>query len=120
MARGRAWTIEEDDAIREAARLNRRPGGYTKDLDPAIDDLPVLKQPVYRREYARRLAAVAEKIGRSREAVYKRAQRLGERSKEPAYFGRRRASPKPKPDSEPERGGPSEPWDVAAWLARGR
>ena len=90
MARGRAWTIDEDDAIREAARANRRPGGYTADVDPAIDDLPVLKQPVYRREYAQRLAEVARRINRSREAVYKRAQRIGALSKEPAYFGQRK------------------------------
>ena len=90
MARGRHWTLEEDQAIREAAERNFRPGGYTADVDPAVDALPVLEQPVYRREYARRLAEVARRIGRSREAVYKRAQRIGALSKQPAYFGKAR------------------------------
>ena len=83
MARGRAWTIEEDDAIREAAERNFRPGGYTADVE---DDKPLPPG----REYARRLAEVAKATGRTREAVYKRAQRLGARSKQPAYFGKAR------------------------------
>ena len=81
--RGRAWTLEEDERIREAARLNRRPGGFTFDYD---DESWQQRGP---REYARRLAEVAKATGRTREAVYKRAQRLGARSKQPAYFGRK-------------------------------
>ena len=80
MARGRAWTLDEDDLIRKAASENSRPGGYTADVE---DDKPLPPG----REYARRLAEVAERIGRSREAVYKRAQRIGALSKQPAYFG---------------------------------
>lgn len=88
MARGRPWTLEEDDLIRQVASENYRPGGYTADVPE--DDKPWDRRMPAGREYARRLAAVAEKIGRSREAVCKHAQRLGARSKQPAYFGKAR------------------------------
>lgn len=91
MARGRAWTAEEDALIREAAEANYRPGGYTADVPEGEDDKPFWDRRVPAgREYAQRLAAVAAKIGRSREAVYKRAQRINARSKQPAYFGKAR------------------------------
>lgn len=90
MARGRHWTLEEDQAIREAARANYRPGGYTADVDPAEDAKPLFERRIpSEREYARRLAEVARRFNRSREAVYKRAQRIGARSKQPVYFGRK-------------------------------
>lgn len=91
MARGRAWTAEEDALIREAARENYRPGGYTADVPEGEDDKPLWERRIPPgREYARRLAEVAKATGRTREAVYKRAQRLGARSKQPAYFGKAR------------------------------
>ena len=53
------------------------------------DDRPLFERHVGPRQCARRLAAVAERIGRTREAVYKRAQRINARSKQPVYFGRK-------------------------------
>ena len=53
------------------------------------DDRPLFERQIGPRECARCLAAVAERIGRTREAVYKRAQRINARSKQPAYFGRK-------------------------------
>ena len=68
MARGPAWTPEEDAEIAEAAALNRRWGRY----DPARS---------YDQRWAvKRLQDVAKRRGRTVAAVYKRAQRIAERS----------------------------------------
>ena len=61
MARGRAWTTAEDNAIRAAARATR-------------DDGLTLPGTADR---AARLAVVARQIGRSVHATRKRAQRIG-------------------------------------------
>ena len=74
---GRAWTLEEDDAIRAACSANRSIG--------LTDENGGGQGPRWR---ARRLQAVAARFGRTLEAVRKRAQRLGERSYRPS---RRRA-----------------------------
>ena len=68
------WTPAEDALIRAAAAANRRPGGYTRD-EYATGDRH------NGRGYANRLAEVAAKLGRSPAAVRKRAQRIGERSR---------------------------------------
>ena len=64
----RPWSLEEDDAIRAACRENRTIGLSDVDGEP--------RNP---RRRARRLQAVADRIGRTLGAVRKRAQRLGER-----------------------------------------
>ena len=66
----RVWTPAEDEAIRAAARENKRPGGYTR------DDFTVGKAG----RMAGRMAEVARELGRSPDAVRKRAQRIGARS----------------------------------------
>ena len=71
---GRPWTLEEDDAIRAACEQNRSIGITDEDGASA--------NPMGR---ARRLQAVADEIGRTLEAVRKRAQRLGERSYRPSW-----------------------------------
>lgn len=65
MARGRTWTKAEDAAIRGAVRANRERG--------ITADWPEWK---IGQRHARRLAAVAERIGRTPAAVHKRAQRI--------------------------------------------
>ena len=71
---GRPWSIEEDDAIREACAANRTTG--LTDMDGGA------RNPRWR---ARRLHAVADRFGRTLAAVRKRAQRLGERSYRPSW-----------------------------------
>ena len=71
---GRAWTPEEDDAIRAACSANRSIG--------LTDENGGGQGPRWR---ARRLQAVADRFGRTLEAVRKRAQRLGERSYRPSW-----------------------------------
>ena len=61
MARGRAWTTAEDDAIRAAARATH-------------DDGLTLPDTAAR---AARLADVARRLGRTVYATRKRAQRIG-------------------------------------------
>ena len=68
----RSWTLEEDDAIRAACAENRSVG---------ITDENGSAHPKGR---ARRLQAVADRFGRTLEAVRKRAQRIGERSYRPS------------------------------------
>lgn len=122
MARGRAWTLEEDDLIRAAAEQNRRPGGYTADDQDGAHALA--HSDGGGRRYAARLADVARQINRTPDAVRKRAQRIHAESKQPAYFGKRRASPKRSPAPARERirpaVGPSEPWNVEDWLSGGK
>lgn len=67
---GRAWTSAEDNAIREAAAANAdwRLGIVNRDNKRFGD------------AYERRLAKVAENIGRSYGAVRTRASRIGARS----------------------------------------
>ena len=60
---GRPWTLEEDDAIRAACEQNRSVG---------ITDENGSAHPKRR---ARRLQAVAERYGRTIEAVRKRRRR---------------------------------------------
>ena len=69
----RPWTLEEDDAVRAACAENRSVG---------ITDENGSENPKGR---ARRLQAVAERFGRTLEAVRKRAQRIGERSYRPSW-----------------------------------
>ena len=64
------WTPAEDALIRAAAEANRRPGGYTRD-DFTVGEAGRM---------AGRLAEVARELGRSPDAVRKRAQRIGARS----------------------------------------
>ena len=67
---GRPWTVAEDNAIREAAAANadwRR--GIVNRYNKRFGDA-----------YERRLAKLAEKIGRSYGAVRTRASRIGARS----------------------------------------
>lgn len=71
---GRPWTLEEDDAIRAACEANRSLG--------ITDEDSAGEHPKGR---ARRLQAVADRFGRTLEAVRKRAQRLGERSYRPSW-----------------------------------
>ena len=68
MARGRAWTAEEDAAIRAAAERTREEGTFG----------------------VNRLAGVARQLGRSPDAVRKRAQRIGAWSYSMNRSGRRR------------------------------
>ena len=61
MARGWPSTIEEDALVREAARANYRPGGYTASPPPGDEDKPLFER--YRpaeREYALCLACKAK------------------------------------------------------------
>ena len=78
MARGRAWTAAEDDAIRAAARATFD-GGLTVWADDAGG-------PVR----AARLADVARQLGRTVDAVQKRAQRIGAFSYPMYRSGRRK------------------------------
>ena len=71
---GRPWTLEEDDAIRAACAENRSVG--------ITDENGASEHPKGR---ARRLQAVADRFGRTLEAVRKRAQRIGERSYRPSW-----------------------------------
>lgn len=68
----RSWTLEEDNAIRAACEQHRAVG---------ITDENGSAHPKGR---ARRLQAVADRFGRTLEAVRKRAQRIGERSYRPS------------------------------------
>ena len=84
MPRGRLWTRAEDDAIRKAVAGNRTDGLSAQWAD-------------FRRNgqrYANRLAHVARNIGRSVDAVRKRAQRIGADS----YL--MRYQPEPEPDAD--------------------
>ena len=67
---GRPWTAAEDNAIREAAAANAdwRRGIVNRDNKRAGD------------AYERRLAKLAQEIGRSCGAVRTRASRIGARS----------------------------------------
>ena len=65
---GRPWSPEEDALIRAAAAENLAQG--LKPTDAGYDG----------RGYANRLAAVADRIGRSYEATRERAQRIAVRS----------------------------------------
>ena len=69
MARGRKWTKAEDAAIRRAVRANRTRG--------ITADWPQWKTG---QRHARRFEAVAAQIGRTTDAVRKRAQRISEYS----------------------------------------
>ena len=71
---GRPWTLAEDDAIRAACEANRSLG--------ITDEDSAGEHPKGR---ARRLQAVADRFGRTLEAVRKRAQRLSERSYRPSW-----------------------------------
>ena len=68
--RGPAWTAEEDAAIRRAVRANRERGFTALERDG--DGWRVVRTA--------RLADVARAIGRSVDAVRKRAQRIGAHS----------------------------------------
>ena len=68
--RGPAWTAEEDAAIRRAVRANRERGFTARVGKPGAGD-------GYRVVRTARLADVARAIGRSVDAVRKRAQRIG-------------------------------------------
>ena len=69
MPRGPKWTADEDAQIRAAVRANREDGISAQ-------------WPEWKRgqRYARRLASVARNIGRTPDAVRKRAQRIGAES----------------------------------------
>ena len=69
MARGPAWTPEEDAEIAEAAALNRKHGRFDPDRPYGERWTPT-----------DRLGAVARKRKRTVAAVHKRAQRIAERS----------------------------------------
>ena len=69
MPRGRRWTRAEDDAIRKAVAGNRTDGLSAQWADFRAGQ-----------RYANRLARVARNIGRSVDAVRKRAQRIGAES----------------------------------------
>ena len=79
MGRGRAWTAEEDAAIRAAADATRESG------------LTVLDRERWQTVRAARLADLAARLGRSVDAVRKRAQRIGAPSYAMNASGRRRA-----------------------------
>ena len=68
--RGPAWTAEEDAAIRRAVRANRERGFTALEGAPGDGD-------GFRVVRTARLADVARAIGRSVDAVRKRAQRIG-------------------------------------------
>ena len=68
--RGPAWTPEEDAAIRRAVRANRERGFTALEGRPGDGD-------GFRVVRTARLADVARTIGRSVDAVRKRAQRIG-------------------------------------------
>ena len=71
----RAWTLEEDNAIRAACARTRETGMIEEDADGT------------RREgRAKRLQAVADATGRTLAAVRKRAQRIGARSYRPSWI----------------------------------
>lgn len=70
--RGPAWTAAEDAAIRAAVRANRE-DGFTA-LERTADG------DGWRTVRTARLADVAKRIGRSLDAVRKRAQRIGAHS----------------------------------------
>ena len=71
--RGPAWTVEEDAAIRRAVRANRERGFTALERAGAGDGWRVVRTA--------RLADVARAIGRSVDAVRKRAQRIGAQSR---------------------------------------
>ena len=70
--RGPAWTVEEDAAIRRAVRANRERGFTALERAGDGDGWRVVRTT--------RLADVARAIGRSVDAVRKRAQRIGAHS----------------------------------------
>ena len=77
MARnGPKWTEDEDDAIREAAAMNREHGRYL------VIDVEVCKA-VFGAARVARLRELARELGRSYLAVRKRASRLEARSDRP-------------------------------------
>lgn len=103
MARGRLWTAKEDQAIRFAAAANRLPGGYT-----AVVESGDVRRVDGERQYAARLRAVAAAIGRTYQAVVKRASRIGAPSKQPHHGGGagapvRAAAPPPPPPPKRKR-----------------
>lgn len=79
MGRGRAWSAEEDAAIRAAADATREHG------------LSVLDKERWQTVRAARLADVARRFGRTLAAVQKRAQRIGAPSYAMHGSGRRRS-----------------------------
>lgn len=73
--RGRTWSEDEDNAIREAAKLTRKHGLIGFDLGDIQAGRRAMDDP-YRNE----LRQVAKAIGRTYAAVRKRASRIGARS----------------------------------------
>lgn len=79
MPRGRPWTADEDQAIREAAEGNRRKG-IARSVHDRGDCLAVGDFEGARQGYSKRLQEVASRIGRTYAATLKRAQRIGAES----------------------------------------
>ena len=71
----RAWTSEEDEAIRAACARSRKVGMVEEDDEGRRHE-----------NRAKRLQAIAEKTGRTLAAVRKRAQRIGARSYRPSWI----------------------------------